>query len=79
MATFRPLPVLVGPGECGATDAVQLESIILPNGVKVGFAPAPTLRCSMAEAVSGWIREDVAPAVVKMGTALRGIDNYRLL
>jgi hypothetical protein len=75
VAVFRPLPLLVGPGECGAADAVLLETVILPDQAKVAVAPPATLRCTMAEELAHWIREDVAPAAVKLGAPLRGLDN----
>jgi hypothetical protein len=76
VAAFRPIPVLVGPGECGAVDAVLLETVILPDQTKVALAPPATLRCPMAEQIAQWLREDVAPAVLKLGVALRGLDNF---
>ncbi len=76
VAVFKPLPVLIGPGECGATDAVQLIGVILRDQTRVPLAPAATLRCPMAEEVARWTREDVAPAALKLGSPLRGIDNY---
>jgi hypothetical protein len=74
LAEFRPLPAIVGPGECGAIDAVLLQSVILPDQVKVAVAPPATLRCTMAEEFARWLREDVAPAALKFGAPLRGID-----
>ncbi len=76
IATFQPIPVLVGAGGCGAVDAVLLESITLPDQTKVPLMPAATLRCPMAEAIAHWVREDVAPAVAKIGPPLRGLDNF---
>jgi len=38
--------------------------------------PPATLRCSMAEAVATWVREDVAPMAAKLGAPLRGLDNF---
>ena len=76
LATFRPLPVLVGPGECGATDAVLLDAVILPDQNKVTVSPAATLRCPIAEQIAQWVRDDVAPAVLKFGAPLRGLDNF---
>ncbi len=75
VAEFQPLPVLVGPGECGAADAVLLQAVILPDHTKVAIAPPATLRCAMAEQVTQWIREDVAPAATKLGSPLRGLDD----
>ena len=76
LAVFRPLPMLVGAGECGATDAVFLDSVILPDKTKVPLSPPATLRCPMAEQIALWVRDDVAPAALKLGSPLRGVDNY---
>jgi hypothetical protein len=76
LAVFKPLPVLVGPGECGATDAVLMDAIILPDQTKVAVIPAATLRCPMAEQVAQWVRDDVAPAVNAIGPPLRALDNF---
>ena len=76
IATFRPLPDLVGAGECGASDVVLLQAVTLADRTKVPLAPPATLRCTMAEAIAHWVREDVAPAVNKLGAPLRGVDNY---
>jgi hypothetical protein len=76
IALFKPLPVLVGPGECGAVDAVLLRSVMLPDDAKVAVTPPATLRCAMAEEVARWLRDDVAPAALKLGAALRGLENY---
>lgn len=76
IAVVRPLGELVAPGECGAPDAVEMESVILPDATKVAITPPATLRCPMATAVAQWIREDVAPAATKaLGTRLRGLEN----
>jgi hypothetical protein len=74
LAEFQPLPVVAGPGECGAVDAVMLQSVILPDQAKVAVAPPATLRCTTAEEVARWLREDVAPAALKLGAPLRGLD-----
>jgi hypothetical protein len=76
VATFAALPVLIGPGECGAKDAVLLQTVILPDQTKVTIAPPATLRCPMAEQVAEWVRDDVAPAALKLGAPLRGLDNF---
>jgi hypothetical protein len=75
IAVFRQLAALVAPGECGAPDAVLLESVTLPDQGKVTIAPPATLRCAMAEAVAQWLREDVAPAAAKLGAPLRELEN----
>jgi hypothetical protein len=76
IAAFQPLPILVGPGDCGATDAVLMDTIILSDQSKVAVTPPATLRCPMAEEVAHWVRDDVAPAVKPFGAALRVLDNF---
>jgi len=76
VAEFKPLPVLVGAGECGATDAVLMASVILPDQSKVVVSPPATLRCPMAEQLAEWVREDVAPSMKKFGPLLRVLDNF---
>jgi hypothetical protein len=76
IAVFQPLPMLVGPGECGAVDAVHLDAVILPDQSKVAVTPAGVLRCPMAEELSHWVREDVAPTATKLGSPLRVLDNF---
>ena len=75
IAVVRPLGELIAPGECGAPDAVQLQSVILPDAANVAITPPATLRCTMAETVAQWVREDVAPAAAKLGAPLRGLEN----
>jgi hypothetical protein len=76
IAVFQPLPTLVGPGECGAVDAVHLDAVILPDQSKVAVTPAGILRCPMAEELAQWVREDVAPTATKLGSPLRVLDNF---
>jgi hypothetical protein len=76
IAVFQAIPILVGPGECGAVDAVQMDTVILSDQGKVAVSPPAILRCTMAEEVANWIRDDVAPAASKLGAPLRGLDNF---
>jgi len=76
VATFQPLGTLVGPGDCGAPDAVQLQAVVLSDQVKVALTPAATLRCPMAEQITIWLRDDVAPALADSGPPLRVLDNF---
>jgi hypothetical protein len=76
MAIFRPLPRLVGPGACGGSDMVALDAVRLADNGRIALTPPPVLRCAMAESLSVWLREDAAPRVAKLGSALRGIENY---
>jgi hypothetical protein len=76
VAEFKPLPVLVGAGECGATDAVLMASIIMPDQSRVAVSPPATMRCPMAQAIADWVREDVGPSMKKFGPPLRVLDNF---
>ena len=76
VATFKPVPLLIGAGECGALDAVILDGVMLPDRAKVVVSPPATLRCTMAEEIAAWLRDDIAPAVLKLGAPLRGLDNF---
>jgi hypothetical protein len=76
VAEFKPLPILVGPGDCGADDAVLLETVTLPDRSKVTVSPAATLRCPMAQQIADWVRDDVAPTVKPFDAALAGLDNF---
>ena len=76
VAEFKPLPLLVGAGECGATDAVLIASIIMPDQSRVAISPPATMRCPMAQAVADWVREDVGPSMKKFGPPLRVLDNF---
>jgi hypothetical protein len=76
IAVIEPLPELAGPGDCGATDVVKLNAIIMPDNSRVTLTPAATLRCTMAEAVATWVREDLTASVAAFGSAIRNLDNY---
>ncbi len=76
IAVIEPLPALAGPGDCGATDVVKLEAVIMPDKSRVTLTPAATLRCTMAEAVATWVREDLKASVAALGSAIRSLDNY---
>jgi hypothetical protein len=74
LATVRPLAPIIGPGECGGTDIVELQSVTLPDKTRVAVTPPATLRCTMAEAVVEWVRDELAPAVAALGSRLRAIE-----
>ena len=76
LADAPSLPPLIGPGECNVDDVVRLEAVWLLDKTRVAVTPPAILRCSFAEAVVHWVREDLAPAVRSVGGALRSIDNF---
>ena len=74
VAGFRPLPSITGPEDCTATDVVALDAVFAADGHRIAISPAATLRCPMAEAVTHWIRDDVALAIGTLGKSLRGVE-----
>ncbi len=76
LAAAPSLPPLVGASECGADDVVQLEAVVLADKTRVAVTPPAILRCTFAEAIVHWVREDVAPAVRELGAPLKSLDNY---
>jgi len=76
LAVAPSLPPLVGPGECGVDDVVRLEAVVLRDKSRVALTPPAIVRCTFAEAIVQWVREDVAPAVRPLGAPLRSLDNY---
>ncbi|MGB7102788.1 MAG: extensin family protein, partial [Xanthobacteraceae bacterium] len=51
-------------------------AVALSDKTKVAVVPPATLRCTMAEQVARWVREDVAPATKAIaGSFLRRLDN----
>src|SRR4029077_13434122 len=74
IADFKPLPSITGPGDCTATDVVALDAVLLADRQRIALSPAATLRCPMAETVTHWIRDDVAPTIAGLGKSLRGVE-----
>ena len=74
LAEFKPIPPITGPGECVANDVVSLELVLLPDGHRVVLSRSVVLRCSMAETVAHWVRDDVAPIIATLGSSLRSIE-----
>ena len=48
IARFAHQPSVNGPGQCGASDVVRLEGIMMPNSALITVMPAATLRCPIA-------------------------------
>ncbi len=76
IAVIAPLPSFGGPGDCGASDVVRLEAIIQPDKSRVAVNPPATMRCTMAEAVAVWVREDLTASAAQLGAAPQALDNY---
>ena len=75
IARFSHQPTLNGPGQCGAGDIVQLETVILPDGTLVAVLPPATLRCPMAEAVSHWVRSDLRAAITELDSSIAAVTS----
>jgi hypothetical protein len=74
-ATAPSLPPITGPGECEAPDVVRLENVVLPDRRRVAVTPPAVLRCTMAEAVADWVREEAAPRALDLGSSLKAVEN----
>jgi hypothetical protein len=59
---------------CGAPALVRLSAVRLSDGRRVEMAPAALLRCTAALAVANWVRDDMAPAAVALGSALVRVE-----
>jgi hypothetical protein len=57
IAHFVALPEVSGPGECGISEVVRLDKIVLADGSLVTVAPPATMRCPMAAALAQWMNE----------------------
>jgi hypothetical protein len=75
LAIAPSLPPITGPGECGAPDIVRLEAVVLADQSRVAIAPPAILRCTMAEAIVSWVREEAAPRALDLGSPLKSIAN----
>jgi hypothetical protein len=74
VAVVEPVPRLIGPGECGGIDMVRLKAVVMPDNSQIAITPPPELRCAMAEAITGWIRDDLAPKF--SDSPLRAVANF---
>lgn len=76
IAIAPSIPDIKGVGGCGGEDLVRLEAVVLPDKRRVSVKPAAILRCAMASAVADWIRTDVVPLAVSVGSTLSDLDNF---
>ncbi len=76
LAVAPSLPAFAGAGECAVEDTVRLEAVMLADNTRVAVLPPAIVRCTFAEAVVHWVREDLAPAIPFPGTTLKAIDNF---
>ncbi|WP_409410539.1 extensin family protein [Bradyrhizobium sp. AUGA SZCCT0160] len=76
IAIAPSIPDIRGAGGCGGEDLVRLEAIVLPDKRQVSVKPAAILRCAMASALADWIRTDIAPLAVRLGSTISDLDNF---
>ena len=74
IAAFALMPRLIGPDSCGGGDMVRLDAVMLAGGARIELKPAPMLRCAFAESVAGWLRDEAAPRVEKIGSTLKTVE-----
>jgi len=73
---IEPLPHIAGANGCGVDDPVRLSAVMTKDKVRIAITPPATLRCTTAEALARWIREDVTPIAATLGAPLGGIANF---
>jgi hypothetical protein len=76
IAIAPSIPSIHGPGACGGDDLVRLEAIVVSSERRVSLKPPAVLRCSMATAIANWVRTDMEPLAVTLGTHVSEVDNY---
>ena len=76
IAIAPSIPDIHGPGGCGGEDLVRLEAVVLPDRRQVALKPAAILRCTMASAIADWIRTDMEPLAVGLGSSISVLDNF---
>jgi hypothetical protein len=76
IAIAPSIPDNHGAGGCGGEDLVRLEAVVLPDKRRVSVKPAAVLRCAMASAIADWIRTDMAPLAVSLGSVISDLDNF---
>ena len=75
IAIAPSIPDIKGPGECGGEDLVRLEVVVLPDKRRVSVKPAAIMRCAMASEIADWIRIDMAPLAMSLGSVVSDLNN----
>lgn len=57
-------------GECGIEDPVSFRTVTMPDGSKVEFDSAITVRCAFALDIVDWVRDDLSPAAAAANSKL---------
>jgi hypothetical protein len=73
LAAVQPLPP-IKTDQCTVEDVVRLDAVIAKDGRRVAMNPPATLRCTMAEAVIHWVRDELVPAAPDLGAPLKAVS-----
>jgi hypothetical protein len=76
VAIVRSIAPPEASGECGIEDAVALEAVVLADKSRIAITPPALVRCTFAQAIVDWVREDLAPAARSLNARLASLDNY---
>ena len=76
IAVAEIIPPVIGTNGCGIDDAVKLSAVKTRDNGRIAIAPPATLRCSTAEAIAHWLRDDVAPIAATLGAPLASVTNF---
>ena len=74
------IPAISEPGGCSIPLPLKLSAILLQTGSTVAFDPPVTVRCSLADALSDWVRQDLVPLLSTRGgglAKLAGTSGYQ--
>lgn len=74
------IPAIADPGGCEIPLPLKLSAILLQTGSSVAFDPPVTVRCSLADALSDWVRQDLVPLLASRGgglAKLAGTSGYQ--
>jgi hypothetical protein len=74
ITAIKLLPRLIGPGDCGGRDMVEMDALLLPNHQRVEVTPAAVLRCAMAESFAAWVRDEASTRITTLGTTLQSVE-----
>jgi hypothetical protein len=76
IAVAPSIPDIHGAGGCGGDDLVRLEAVVLPDHRQVALKPPAILRCAMASQIADWVRTDIAPLTLSLGSVISVLDNF---
>ena len=77
VALIEPLRDFKPAGDgCGIDDPVKLTAIMSKDHARIAITPPATLRCTTAEALAHWVRDDLAPLAATLGAPLAAVANF---